>query len=462
MSSINNQAGVGGSTATITTSAVTVGGTDRLMLAAAVGLPNAATQVSDGTNNLTRNSSNIDLFFGQLKGNTWARAPGPSGSVAAQALFGSGTDTALSVVYLEGVDQTTPFAAIQTAGPTDASGATSTVASITVTGLAFGQRVMVGLVIGIAAAPLSSVVAGANTSLVQLANSAFGGDERQAVAAWLTGVAAGSSLTLSATINLGGSELLTWALVAYPINDAAAGGAFDAAGLESASASENSGAAATLSAAQAETASAGESSARTAAASAGRAEPGSAAEAVAAALTSASARVEAATAGDASAAALVGNSAVNEAASAGEVSSASAAGDYAAAVAEVAVAGHAQASSLAATATAVEAGSASDASNALAAGAFTAGLTEAAVAADLSGCTLAAIAVVGEPATATDLTGALVPTFRSVLETLTPIDLSNAVFSAVTYARAPSGAGFSRQQRQTVRPSSGSTTRPSR
>lgn len=220
-SSITTSVGIGGATSTLTSGSISPSGSNRLMLAAASG-QTAATDVKSGGSggtSLTKINTNVSIFSGNYTFNVWSLSPGPTGSTTAWVDFGSAGANSLGVIYLDGVSS---LGTEQTAGPTTVSTVSSTVASITVTGLTSGQRVVAALGIGQIPDGITSVTAGANTTVYGFATGDSG--ERHAGAPWLTGVATGTSLTLSATIALPNIfNDVSWAISAWPVTDSSDG-----------------------------------------------------------------------------------------------------------------------------------------------------------------------------------------------------------------------------------------------
>jgi hypothetical protein len=228
MAALNTSAGVSGSASTLTTASVTPGGSDRYVFGVTAGFFADATAFKyggSGGTDLTQIGSDITLGGGALTATFWDIAPGPSGSTTAYAAFSGSNANALSAAFYDTVDQTTPTEALQTNSGDNGGFAATAVATITVTGVESGQEVVVGVAIGVQGGPtISSVVAGSDTTVVR---SDFGSQsgENLTGTAILRGVAAGTSITLSATITVSSTfGDLRWIAGARPLVSAAGAG----------------------------------------------------------------------------------------------------------------------------------------------------------------------------------------------------------------------------------------------
>jgi hypothetical protein len=146
-------------------------------------------------------------------------APGPTGSTT---LFGDWAGTplqsAIGGICYSGVDQTTPFSGHVDATPTLATGVTTTVASVTVTGCTAGQTIVAAIGALSDTVTLSAFSAVAGTTLrVSDVTGTFVG------VALLEKVATGASETLSVNVNASSSGGLYWTARGARVNDAAGG-----------------------------------------------------------------------------------------------------------------------------------------------------------------------------------------------------------------------------------------------
>lgn len=167
---------------------------------------------------------------GSGKLNTWGDDGGPTGSTTLYATWSSTVTVAAGAFLLEDVDQAAPFGSEQAGADNLYSFDQDRAVSITVTGLTSGQLVCAFL--GIKALDtattggLSSVTAGANTTVQSWAGGTPDGATEQAGLALLSGVATGSSLTLNATVSTPSAGLVAFRLTAFPVNSS--GGAASA------------------------------------------------------------------------------------------------------------------------------------------------------------------------------------------------------------------------------------------
>lgn len=207
------------STSTITSAGASPNGSDRLMLVCATGR-SAADDVKTGGSggtSLTKISGDASLFFDTWLGNVWRIFEGPTGSTTAWVDFGSGTSSAFSVLYLEGVDQTTPNTTAQTAGPTGSS-----TPSLALTGLSAGQDVRVALMVGHLPSGLSGFTVNGSTTIDRQDYGPVDG-ERQSSTLWLSGVADGSgNVTIGGTLT-SGFDTGEWYMYGFGINAASSG-----------------------------------------------------------------------------------------------------------------------------------------------------------------------------------------------------------------------------------------------
>lgn len=229
MADFETHAGTSGNATSLTSAnaSPSPSGNDRYMLAIACGF------VSDATAVKYNGSSGTDLqqvgadqtLAGVFTANLWEVVPGPTGSANVHGTFSGSSSNAISALFCEDTDQDTPAEAVQTATGDNGGFSATVVASITITGVEAGQKVPVGLAFGVQGGPtIVSVVAGTDTEVERSDFTAPSG-ENQAGTAWLTGTAAGTTLTLSATITVSGTfSTTTWRLFARPLIDAAGGG----------------------------------------------------------------------------------------------------------------------------------------------------------------------------------------------------------------------------------------------
>jgi len=206
-------------TSTITSAGASPNGSDRLMIACATGRSAAddlKTGGSGGTS-LTKLSTDVSLFFDTWFANVWSIHQGPTGSTTGWVDFGSGTASAFSIVYLEGVDQTTPRTTAQTAGPT-----TSSTPSLAFTGLSAGQVVYAAIMAGNLPTAVTGFTENGSSTEQRADYSAVDG-ERQSITIWLSGTADGSgNVTLGGTFT-GGVDVCDWYMYGFGINAAASG-----------------------------------------------------------------------------------------------------------------------------------------------------------------------------------------------------------------------------------------------
>lgn len=210
------------STSTITSAGVTPSGSNRLMLACATGLSAADDLKSGGSGgtSLTKLSGDQAIFFSTWFGNVWQLLPGPTGSTTGYVDFGSGNTSAFSILYLSGVDQTTPRTTAQTFGPTtDAS------PSCAFTGLSAGQPVVCAVMYGSLPQAVTGFTPNGSTTVARADYGPVNGaGERASTTIWLTGTADGSG-----NVTLGGSFTATpdvseWYAYGFGLNAAAGGG----------------------------------------------------------------------------------------------------------------------------------------------------------------------------------------------------------------------------------------------
>lgn len=209
-------------TSTITSAGASPGGSDRLMLACAMGLSAADDLKSGGSGgtSLTKLSGDVSVFFGTWFANVWRLLPGPTGSTTGWVDFGTGISTAFSIIYLTGVDQVTPHTAAQTFGPTNDSSP-----SMPFTGLAPFQDVRCALVFGSLPSAVSGFTPNGDTDIDRADFGPIDGiNERQSVTLWLSGVADGDG-----NVTLGGSftptpDVGNWYAYGFGMNAAAGGG----------------------------------------------------------------------------------------------------------------------------------------------------------------------------------------------------------------------------------------------
>lgn len=184
-------------TGTITSASASPNGSNRVMYACATGKSAAddlKTGGSGGTS-LTKISSDIGLFFDTWTCNVWRIFPGPTGSTTGWVDFGTSDTSAFSILYLEGVNQTTPNTTAQTAGPT-----TSSTPSLALTGLTAGQDVRVALMVGHLPSALTTLTPNGATTVDRVDAGPLTG-ERQSLTFWLSGVADGSgAVTIGGTL----------------------------------------------------------------------------------------------------------------------------------------------------------------------------------------------------------------------------------------------------------------------
>lgn len=210
------------STSTITSAGVTPSGSNRLMLACATGLSAADDLKSGGSGgtSLTKLSGDQAIFFSTWFGNVWQLLPGPTGSTTGYVDFGSGNTSAFSILYLSGVDQTTPRTTAQTFGPTtDAS------PSCAFTGLSAGQPVVCAVMYGSLPQAVTGFTPNGATTVARADYGPVNGaGERASTTIWLTGTADGSG-----NVTLGGSFTATpdvseWYAYGFGLNAAAGSG----------------------------------------------------------------------------------------------------------------------------------------------------------------------------------------------------------------------------------------------
>lgn len=227
MADLVTSAGIGGTTTTLTSAAPSPNpsGDDRYMIGIACGYtadPSAFKYGGSGGTDLTQIGSDV-LLNGVWGINVWGIAPGPTGATSAFANFGATASNALSAAFYSGVDQTGPHEGLQTASGDNGGFAATADAEITVTGTTSGQEVAVLLGFGVGGGPtLVSVTADEETTFVVRDDFEAPAGENQGGTAVIRGVAAGSTLTLTATITVSTTfgDLRWWA-GALPLVDAA-------------------------------------------------------------------------------------------------------------------------------------------------------------------------------------------------------------------------------------------------
>lgn len=202
--------------ATITTAGASPNGSSRVMYACAAGKLAASDVKSGGSGgtSLTKLSTDVNLLFDVIKANVWRIFPGPTGSTTAWVDFGTSDTSALSVIYLEGANQTTPNTTAQTSGPT----ATST-PSLALTGLSASQYALVSLTVGHLATALTTLTPNGSTTVERVDAGPLTG-ERQSVTFWLSGVADGSgAVTIGGTLTPS-PDTPDWYMYGFGINAA--------------------------------------------------------------------------------------------------------------------------------------------------------------------------------------------------------------------------------------------------
>jgi hypothetical protein len=231
MAAVNTSIGIGGGGGTsLTSTSVSPGGSDRVVVAIDSSEQGYSTQVnyggSGGTSLGTSFSQGVvDPQFGTVAyANVRRLAPGPSGATTMYHLWGGTTSTAAgSSIFLTGADQTTPLVALTEAFGIGAG--TANYSSGALTGLTPGQLVIMGVaaqsVFGGVFTSISS--ANAATTVVAQALGTSTGSLHE-LTAWAYGVADGSgNLTLEVTIVESG-VLFGYRFFPYAVNDASAGG----------------------------------------------------------------------------------------------------------------------------------------------------------------------------------------------------------------------------------------------
>jgi hypothetical protein len=203
---------------TITSAGANPNGSNRFMLACAVGLSAADDLKSGGSGgtSLTKLSSDVGLFFGTWGANVWSMVASPSGSTTGYVDFGSGNASAFSIVYLENVNQSTPTTTAQTAGPTQ-----DAAPSLAFTGLAAGQDVRCAIMFGSLPAAVTGFTPNGSSTVDRADFGLVNGiGERASATVWLSGVADGSG-----AVTLGGSftptpDVSEWYAYGFGVNSA--------------------------------------------------------------------------------------------------------------------------------------------------------------------------------------------------------------------------------------------------
>lgn len=159
-----------------------------------------------------------DVTFNETSASAWFIAPGPSGSTTGwAATSASNADIGVGALAFSGADQTTPFGSLQSNSGRITT--TSGRASITVTGVSSGDMVAGVVIFDDNAAATTSISAVSGTDLRA---SAIDGYPQTSVAA-VTGVAAGSTVTLEVDVATGTADFIDWIFLAAPVNEAAGG-----------------------------------------------------------------------------------------------------------------------------------------------------------------------------------------------------------------------------------------------
>jgi hypothetical protein len=238
MAAVEDAVAVGGDADNLTSAAVVGAGTDRFMFAAGTARDEYPIEVRYGGSAgtlLTQEGADLGFAFDQTgsgKLNTWAIAPGPLGSTTFYIELAAPRTLAGGCILLSGVDQTTPLDTEQAGPDNEFSFDQDRAVALTVTGLTPGQLVVAALGIQnvdhAGAGDVTAVTAGANTVVEAFAVGGADPGDVQAAIALLSGVSAGTSLTLNATISSTAGGLVTWRITAFPVIDAA--GAAAAAG----------------------------------------------------------------------------------------------------------------------------------------------------------------------------------------------------------------------------------------
>lgn len=207
-------------TANGTTGSASPGGSNRALfmgVAAADGgtlstIDDAKYGGSGGTS-LTKFGTDQTFSFGAAALAAWGIAGSPSGSTT---LFGDWSLTPLrgyvAGVFLENVNQTTPFEGTTTNSGADGDTPTTITASVTITGMTAGQKAIASVACGVGSGAITAFTPGAGTTIVTQATDLIAG------LAILYGTASGTSLTLSADCNQSSGNFMTWTAVGVRIN----------------------------------------------------------------------------------------------------------------------------------------------------------------------------------------------------------------------------------------------------
>jgi hypothetical protein len=214
----------------VTTGAVTPGGSDRLAFATIVSYGDDVAAVKyggSGGTDLDNVLASADITFFAVKHSAWAKAGSPAGSTTGFADWAPNTETsALALfMFLTGADQTTPLdTSVTAAADPGSEGDGDAVAEIVLTGLNPGQLVIASLAIS-PIGGLDSIVANNGDTHIDDSAGVNGGVPIGGANLW--GNADGSgNLTLSVTIvETSPPVLIGWRLKAYPVNNAAGGAA---------------------------------------------------------------------------------------------------------------------------------------------------------------------------------------------------------------------------------------------
>ena len=207
-------------TANGTTGSVTPGGSNRALFMGVSALDFGSLSTIDdakyggsGGTSLTKFGSDLTYNFGSGGMAAWGIAGSPN---SATTIFGDWSLTPargyIAGVFLENVNQTTPFSGTVTNTGADGDTPTTLLTSVTVTGMTAGQKAIAAVACSVGSGAITPFTAGADTTIVVQTTDLVGG------VAILYGTATGTSLTLSANCNQSSGNYITWAAVGVRIN----------------------------------------------------------------------------------------------------------------------------------------------------------------------------------------------------------------------------------------------------
>lgn len=167
-----------------------------------------------GGTSLTRLGADETFDFGGASVAAWGAAGSPSGSTT---IWGDWSGTPLMAftggVFLENVNQTSPFEGYTVCQGADGGPVTTASATCTVSGMTAGQKAVAVLMCSSGSASITAVTSVAGTTL--LTNQAFFFNGSMA---YLYREASGTSVQLDATCNQSSGSYITWKILAVRIN----------------------------------------------------------------------------------------------------------------------------------------------------------------------------------------------------------------------------------------------------